>query len=93
MKLEKMAIELAKAQAAGKNYLLLHSHGRARDLRRTKCSWPMTILNVDLEDRSVYASWNHNPPQWWDEQHASKWRTLSYWDAEKKKAEKKAAPK
>lgn len=72
--------------------MVVHSYGRQRDAMRTKCSWPVKIVEVDLLNRRVLASWNHNHPQWWPEYNATKWRKISYYEAERIKAEKKSNP-
>lgn len=77
MKLEKLAPGM-----------VVHDHGRARDIIRTKCSWPVEIVEVDMVRRAVLASWNNNPPQWFPEYNAVKWKKLSYWDTQKKKDQK-----
>lgn len=70
MKLEKMSPGM-----------LLHAWGRDRTMMRNRTSWPVEVLKVDLVGRRVLASWNYNPPQWWAERHAMRWRKLSFREA------------
>lgn len=77
MKLEKLAPGM-----------VVHQYGRANDVRRTKSSWPVEIVEVDLQKRRVLASWNHNPVRWFFEKDATKWRKISYYEAVRLKAEK-----
>lgn len=42
--------------------MVVHSYGRQRNVTRTKCSWPVEIVEVDLKNRQVLARWNHNQP-------------------------------
>ena len=65
--------------------MVLHDHGRARSILREKCSWPVEIISVDLENREVLASWNYNGPTLFSERHAMKWRKKSHWEMEKEK--------
>jgi hypothetical protein len=68
--------------------MMLHSYGRDRTVMRCNCSWPVRIISVDLERRQVVASWNNNKACIYPERIAVKWRTMSYMDVQKKKAER-----
>lgn len=74
MKLEKMV-----------DGMRLHTYGTNGTIMRRKCSWPIHVVTVNIIDRRVLASWNGNPPRWYREKDAVKWRKLSHWEAEEKK--------
>lgn len=40
----------------------------------TVCVWPVFIHSVNMEKRTVMASWNHNSVREYDEYSWSKWR-------------------
>lgn len=42
--------------------------------RNKRQVWPVTVHEIDLENRRVFASWNHNPPRWYQENNATRWR-------------------
>lgn len=42
--------------------------------RSTVAVWPVQIIAVDLEKRTVQASWNNNPPRTFSEKSWKKWR-------------------
>ena len=70
--------------------MVVHDYGRARGLLRSKVSWPVEIVEIDLQNRGVLARWNHNRPEWVPEYNSVKWRKISYCEAEPIKAEKAA---
>ena len=42
--------------------------------RTTVSVWPVHVISVDYENRTVVASWNTNPPRTYSERNAVKWR-------------------
>ena len=81
MKLEKMTPGMT-----------LYSYGRALGMLGSRpASWPVYVKEVDLGRRLVFASWNGNPPQWFGERDAVRWRKLSMCEAAMKREEKAAA--
>ena len=70
--------------------MVLHEHGRARDLMRTPGSWTVKITEVHPEHDYVVASWNSNRPERIYRHRAEKWKTVSYHDWRKRLEEKRA---
>lgn len=71
--------------------MVVHLHGTTRSFTKEKCSWPVHIMEVDLTNRRVLASWNYNTSKWYSEYNASKWRAISYSETRNKKALKEDA--
>jgi hypothetical protein len=52
----------------------VHSYKMGNTSLRTVGVWNVCIIEVDLDRRSVLASWNGNEPKRYPENMASKWR-------------------
>jgi hypothetical protein len=35
---------------------------------------PITVRQIDMEKRKVFASWNYNPPAWHSERQVTRWK-------------------
>jgi hypothetical protein len=51
---------------------------RRQQMGRVKISYgalyALKIIEVDIDNQKVFASWNGNPPQWYSERSFKKWR-------------------
>lgn len=47
---------------------------RGNTLMTETAIFDVLIKEVDLERRRVFASWNYNPPRWWPERTAVRWK-------------------
>ena len=52
----------------------VHSHRMGNTTMRTLGVWRIRIEQLDLEKRTVYASWNNNPARWFHSNIWSKWK-------------------
>ncbi len=41
---------------------------------RTTCVWPVMVIRIDLQARTVFAKWNNNPVREYRERTWKKWR-------------------
>jgi len=66
-----MAFKFEKIEAGMKLYDVRKNTGMSSNKWST---YPVQVIEVDIERRCVLASWNHNPPEWMSEKRITKYR-------------------